>query len=548
MPTTEYKFTADVKLALAELRKLSEGEGEAAEKARALGKALDDSVAHSEALGKASGHAASRMLILGQAVDDAQYGLRGVVNNMPQVVQAFGGSLGLAGGIGIAAVAISQLSDAWKAYDKMVKDSQANMRLWIGQAEKTGAAIRASMHEPVDALRKALEGANEELLKLQTGGDVTIAKASQSLLALQTAQLAREQKISDRETALYELKTEASRYRYGGGPEVKERIKRDEEILNSLKKTAAEASKAIVALRDDLDTIGAVSSTNTRLKQEADARKDAKKKADKSAKDTASSFDPSGNYRALYEAGRKSLGILSDEEIEREADRQAKALEENSAKLAEEGMKVLEAADKAKAAREKTYADRAELVRRNTLKAFEKYNDAELKLQKDHAKAMAGVAVDAVGAIGNAIVGAATGQKDAWADLLVYAAQATGNMITLKGSEALASGLVAVAGGNPAGVGQIATGLGVIAAGQAISIGGAAAVNAMVGASGGSSPSAARSDPGAAPRRSSGDTGSGSGDLVVNVSYGVAGPLPEDTARAIAAAVRTGDRRRGGGR
>lgn len=89
------------------------------------------------------------------------------------------------------------------------------------------------------------------------------------------------------------------------------------------------------------------------------------------------------------------------------------------------------------------------------------------------------------------------------------------------------------------GWGLLATGSAAIAAG--VGMGAAAAAVSPPGVSAAASPSAGARDPGASPR-SGGATGSG-GPLVVNVAYGVAGPLPEDTARAIAQAVRTGGRR-----
>jgi hypothetical protein len=61
---------------------------------------------------------------------------------------------------------------------------------------------------------------------------------------------------------------------------------------------------------------------------------------------------------------------------------------------------------------------------------------------------------------------------------------------------------------------------------------------------GGGGASGAARDRGAAPRSSRGGDGGG-GPLVVNVSYGVGGPLPEDTAREIARVMKTGNRRRG---
>jgi len=52
---------------------------------------------------------ATALLMMSQGLEDAQYGIRGVLNNIPGLVMALGGGAGLAGGISIAAVALSSL-------------------------------------------------------------------------------------------------------------------------------------------------------------------------------------------------------------------------------------------------------------------------------------------------------------------------------------------------------------------------------------------------------------------------------------------------------
>ncbi len=53
------------------------------------------------------------LLQLGYAIDDLQYGFGAIVNNIPQLVYMFGGSAGLAGSLGIAAVAANVLLKHW---------------------------------------------------------------------------------------------------------------------------------------------------------------------------------------------------------------------------------------------------------------------------------------------------------------------------------------------------------------------------------------------------------------------------------------------------
>ena len=53
------------------------------------------------------------ILALSNAIDDMQYGFRAVVNNIPQVVYMMGGGAGLAGVLGITAVAVNVMMNRW---------------------------------------------------------------------------------------------------------------------------------------------------------------------------------------------------------------------------------------------------------------------------------------------------------------------------------------------------------------------------------------------------------------------------------------------------
>jgi hypothetical protein len=52
------------------------------------------------------------VLEVSRAIEDAQYGIRGVLNNIPGMIQSFGGSMGLAGVVSIAAVALTVFGKA----------------------------------------------------------------------------------------------------------------------------------------------------------------------------------------------------------------------------------------------------------------------------------------------------------------------------------------------------------------------------------------------------------------------------------------------------
>jgi len=58
---------------------------------------------------KANTKASLGFLEISRAVEDAQYGLRGTLNNLPRIVELFGGGAGLAGVVSLAAVALFQI-------------------------------------------------------------------------------------------------------------------------------------------------------------------------------------------------------------------------------------------------------------------------------------------------------------------------------------------------------------------------------------------------------------------------------------------------------
>lgn len=110
--------------------------------------------AANEKLGNSAQGGAMKLLYMGQAVDDLQYGVRGVLNNIPQLVMAFGGGAGLAGGISIAAIALSQLSNLFDETDKKAEKFQADL-------DQIGRNAAANILDKLDERAKALRQAND---------------------------------------------------------------------------------------------------------------------------------------------------------------------------------------------------------------------------------------------------------------------------------------------------------------------------------------------------------------------------------------------------
>lgn len=105
------------------------------------------------------GNSGNSMLVFAQAADDAQYGMRGLSNQIPQLAQAIGLGGGLAGAIGIAAVAVTVLLPLLK---RLYADEDLAKIKAVGDA-------RAKRYETeLEALRKleAEKGIREEVDRL----------------------------------------------------------------------------------------------------------------------------------------------------------------------------------------------------------------------------------------------------------------------------------------------------------------------------------------------------------------------------------------------
>ena len=134
---------------------------------RELSKSLDRTqTAAGSATGK-KGAAGQGILQLAFAIDDLQYGIRGIVNNIPQVVQALGLGAGFAGAAGIAAVALNQLVakyPEWFEWSEKVKTKLGELNDVIKAEE---AAIKRQK-EAVDKLAESNSTRIEDIQKLKS--------------------------------------------------------------------------------------------------------------------------------------------------------------------------------------------------------------------------------------------------------------------------------------------------------------------------------------------------------------------------------------------
>lgn len=110
--------------------KLQAGLAQAITASQAAGQKMANAVNRGASKGEkaAFGGNAMGLLNLSRAIDDAQYGFRGIVNNIEGVVTGFGLSAGIAGAATIAAVAANMLAPAIEAGVSKIIDGRTEMQ------------------------------------------------------------------------------------------------------------------------------------------------------------------------------------------------------------------------------------------------------------------------------------------------------------------------------------------------------------------------------------------------------------------------------------
>lgn len=533
--TIEAKIVVDAKQAQAAVESFAKSTQAAETAIKRAGDAMP-------ALERSTGTAASKMLILGQFVDDAQYGLRGVVNNMPQVVQAFGGTMGLAGAVGIAAVGLSQLYDAYKSVDAMQKEAASNAKIWQTALRETNEVQRQGALKSTQDLVKALQDAQAEIRNFgKTAAEVRLAQAGETVKATEQTLAILEKNLPGLEArAKPQGRRQLSFLQQIGVTDVfteeeKEDFKMQNALVESAKRRRAEltdelkkqkaaltdlesATKQIAKLDESKKTRGgggrAGKSDADRMREmEAQAEIDAWKS--RTERDRAEREE---RKRDAEEQRRLALDIIgARERAEEDAERKRKKLAEEAAK---ERIRIAKEEAEAKAKAEHEFQSAVSEMTMNgvgiAVSATQQYIDARIKGEEAAEAAFA-------------------------ASIMAQAGQALISYGTQLGGKAIMDAFIAP----PLAAAEGAAAAGLIAAG--IGLGGAAtAVQHTAGGGTVGKPMGDRSgatDRGAAPRTGGG--GGSGGPLVVNVSYGVGGPLPEDTAREIAKVMKTGNRRRG---
>lgn len=109
-----------------------------------------------------SRNSAQALYLFSQGLEDASYGLRGVLNNIPGLVIAMGGTAGLAGAISIGAVALSQIIPLFTKTEEKAGDMADKIQETADNMAKLETDRFEAVGDAIDAARDRAEALKQE--------------------------------------------------------------------------------------------------------------------------------------------------------------------------------------------------------------------------------------------------------------------------------------------------------------------------------------------------------------------------------------------------
>lgn len=452
-----------------------------------------------------------------RAFEDLQYGIGGVLNNIPNLLMNLGIGAGLTGVVSAAAVGVNMLAKNFGNIDPAAKDATDSAR------------------EHVKSLRDEISGLGRDLRALQVGAER--AAMEQQAGALMEAQRGFEQAVAPI-----------------GGADRFRRLRDNEKLVG----TIADKMKIATEAADRLDLEIQKMAAMRRIQQEKEDQKRIDDAVD-AANAITEAEKTAGKERidnAKKLADAKYAIFVADMESEEKQLREAKKAsdkrnEEERKQAGKDLADDFKFFDKERKDAEKERNKEAKAVAKERERIAKEEAKEKEKIEKEHQESMRAMAIGGISVVAGAtqdyLNARIKGEKDAEAAFAQSIMAQAGQALVGYGTQLLGAAVVSASTGLlPVAAMQGAEGAGLIASG--IALGGIAAGIGHTAASGKIGQALpdkeSRTDRGASSRSRGGGT-SGGGPLVINVSYGVGGPLPEDTAREIAKVMRTGNRRRG---
>lgn len=231
-----------------------------------------------------SKNAGNALLLFSQGFEDAQYGIRGVLNNIPSLIIAMGGTAGVAGAVSVAAVSFSMLFEwmgrtgerAAEVKERISELAKATGDLETQKLTQLGDTIKARTDATIDLradLTKVTQADNFATTSLLdnaqkiTLAQLTIASAMGRRVDVYT-------EIQEKEQLLEKAREEATRQRIAEERKAVEKERTD--LADAAKRQAAEMERAAIQrqrLNEARSARSIFAAEEERLKAEAEGPK-----------------------------------------------------------------------------------------------------------------------------------------------------------------------------------------------------------------------------------------------------------------------------------
>jgi len=473
--------------------------------------------------------AAAAISGVGAALGNSTSAVGKFVNAAAQGAAAFGAG----GPLGLAIVGATLAIDE---YVKATKESEAALGVWRDRLTMVTPTMSATRDIVRDLADEAKRLGVETLNAGKTQYEVAIRTAGIEKAALEAKLANIEASDRLRQAAVNEARSafESAKLRGRGVDEARERLDEAIAIQAMVSRNAQEYRGQVASLEDSVWKIAeAWMATETATKAAVRAA------GSQSAASGSAIFDETsfGNTDIDVDARAREA---RNEAADRAFDARAKL---NADRMNAEIKEQKQAAENA--------ARIMDSIREKDLDKLQESLDNQRQAWKDFGSGFADLGIGMFGPVADAgqqfFDDLITGQEHAAEMMGISLMRTAGDALVGHGINLLGQSVVSAftPALQPLAAAQAGAGAGLVAVGMGLGAGATAASHTLAGGTIGQPlpDDKATKDKGASPRRMGGD--SGGGPLVVNVSYGAGGPLPEDIAREINRVVSSGNRRRG---
>ena len=201
------------------------------------------------------------LLLFSQGFEDASYGIRGVLNNIPGLIVALGGTAGLAGAISIAAVGFSMLYEQFGKTDEKAKDLK-------GSVDEVAEAMAKMEAKKFDQLTTGITGVFDRVESLKVKFEET--KKAESDFAISTLDNAAKIEIAEKNIA------KALGLQVGSKRELIAMAEAEAAKRELIARQAIESEKQRLAASQEVANVEAEKLTAARTQLEIETAKEAK--------------------------------------------------------------------------------------------------------------------------------------------------------------------------------------------------------------------------------------------------------------------------------